>query len=155
VHSKYHYFWQRPFKFDKIGINSLIRTATAYIAILALPDTAKISVNKTSLRSYSSSLRLILIIQGASLVQEKITVVVDYLNEVKTRCTFNAAAEALGITPQALKKLLGDARPEVSWFVSPTSGEPMRYADSEKHPELYRTSRIITSSKVLKRNLDL
>jgi len=88
-------------------------------------------------------------------VQEKITVVVDYLNEVKTRCTFNAASEALGITPQALKKQLGDPRPEVSWFVSPTSGEPMRYEDSDKHPELYRTTRIITSASVLKRNLDL
>ena len=88
-------------------------------------------------------------------MQEKITVVVDYLNNVKTRCTFNAAAQALGITPQALKKQLGEPRPEVSWFVSPTSGEPLRYTDSEKHPELYRTSRIITSSEVLKRNLDL
>ena len=88
-------------------------------------------------------------------MQNKITMVVDYLNEVKTRCTFNAAAEAIGITSQALKKELGDPRPEVSWFVSPTSGEPMRYTDSEKHPELYRTARIITSAKVLKRNLEL
>jgi len=87
--------------------------------------------------------------------QDKINAVIDYLNEVKTRCTFNAAAEALGITPQALKKQLGESRPEVSWFVSPTSGEPMRHTDEEKHPELYRTSRIITSSKVLKRNLSL
>jgi len=89
------------------------------------------------------------------MVQEKITAVVDYLNKVKTRCTFNAAAEAIGITPQALKKQLGEPRPEVSWFVSPTSGEPLRYKDSEKHPELYRTSRIITSAKVLIRNLEL
>lgn len=88
-------------------------------------------------------------------MQDKIAVIVDYLNEVTTRCTFNAAAEAIGITPHALKKELGDPRPEVSWLVSPTSGEPMRYADDEKHPQLYRTSRIITSSKVLKRNLDL
>jgi hypothetical protein len=88
-------------------------------------------------------------------VQNKVSVIVDYINEVKTRCTFNAAAEALGITPQAFKKELGEARPEISWFVSPTSGEPMRYSDEEKHPELYRTTRIITSSKVLKRNLDL
>ena len=88
-------------------------------------------------------------------MQAKITLIVDYINEVKTRCTFNAAAEAVGITPQAFKKELGDARPEVSWFVSPTSGEPMRYSDEEKHPELYRTPRIINSSKVLKRNLDL
>ncbi len=88
-------------------------------------------------------------------MQNKVSVIVDYINEVKTRCTFNAAAEALGITPQALKKELGEARPEISWFVSPTSGEPMRYSDEEKHPELYRTTRIITSAKVLKRNLDL
>ena len=88
-------------------------------------------------------------------MEDKTIVVVDYLNEVKTRCTFNAAAEALGITSQALKKQLGEPRPEVSWFVSPTSGEPMRYTESEKHPELYRTKRIITSAKVLKRNLGL
>jgi hypothetical protein len=88
-------------------------------------------------------------------VQDKITLVTDYLNEVTTRCTFNAAAEAIGITPHALKKQLGEPRPEISWFVSPTSGEPMRYSDEEKHPKLYRTSRIITSSKVLKRNLGL
>jgi hypothetical protein len=88
-------------------------------------------------------------------VQNKVIVIIDYINEVKTRCTFNAAAEALGITPQAFKKHLGEPRPEVSWFVSPTSGEPMRYTDSEKHPDLYRTKRIITSSKVLKRNLGL
>jgi hypothetical protein len=88
-------------------------------------------------------------------MQGKVSSVVDYINEVKTRCTYNAAAEAIGITPQALKKQLGEARPEISWFVSPTSGEPMRYTDSEKHPELYRTTRIITSAQVLKRNLGL
>ena len=88
-------------------------------------------------------------------MQDKITVVVDYLNEVKTRCTFNAAAEAIGITSRALKTQLGKHRPEISWFVSPTSGEPIRYTDGEKHPELYRTTRIITSAKVLKRNLEL
>ena len=89
-------------------------------------------------------------------MSDNITMVVNYLNEVKTRCTFNAAAEALGITTHALKKQLGDPSPETSWFVSATSGEPLaRYKDSEKHPELYRTRRIITSSKVIKRNLGL
>lgn len=88
-------------------------------------------------------------------MQDKTKIVVDYINQVQTRCTFNAAAKALGITPQALKKQLGEPRPEISWFVSPTSGEPMRYTDSQKHPELYRISRIITSASVLTRNLDL
>ncbi len=88
-------------------------------------------------------------------MQDKIIIVRDYLNEVKTRCTYNAAAQALGITPTELKKLLGDRRPENSWFVNTGAGEPVGYADNEKHPELYRTKRIIKSAEVLTRNLDL
>ena len=88
-------------------------------------------------------------------MEEKITVVVDYLNEVTTRCTYNAAAKALGITPQALKKQLGDRQPEKSWLVSSGTGEPVGYSDEEKHPELHRTKRIITSAEVLTRNLNL
>jgi hypothetical protein len=88
-------------------------------------------------------------------MQDKITAVVDYLNEVKTRCTYDAAAKALGITPQALKKLLGERRPETSWLVNSGTEEPAGYTDKEKHPELFRTQRIIKSADVLKRNLDL
>ena len=86
---------------------------------------------------------------------ENITLVIDYINKVKTRCTYNAAAKALGITPQALKMQLGERRPEISWFVSSSSGEPLHYTDREKHPELYSTERIITLANVLIRNLDL
>ena len=88
-------------------------------------------------------------------MQNKVTVVVDYLNEVKTRCTYNAAANALGITAQALKKLLDDRRPENSWLVRSGTGDPEGYSDDDRHPELYRTKRIITSAEVLTRNLDL
>ncbi len=88
-------------------------------------------------------------------MQDKISVVVDYLNKVKTRCTYNAAAKALGITPQALRKQLGERRPEASWFVNVGTEEPAGYADEEKHPELHRTKRIIKSAEVLTRNLDL
>ena len=88
-------------------------------------------------------------------MQDKITLVIDYLNGVKTRCTYNAAAKALGITPQALKKLLGERRPEISWLVNSGTEEPAGYADHEKHPELHRTKRIIKSAEVLTRNLNL
>ena len=88
-------------------------------------------------------------------MQDKVTQVVDYLNEVKTRCTYNAAAKALGVTPPALKKLLGDRCPENSWFVSTGTGDPAGYTEEEKHPELYRTKRIITSAEVITRNLGL
>ena len=88
-------------------------------------------------------------------MQEKVTMIRDYLNKVKTRCTYNAAAEAIGVTPAAFKKLLGDRVPESSWFVNTGAGEPVGYSDEEKHPELYRTQRIIKSAEVLTRNLDL
>ncbi len=88
-------------------------------------------------------------------MQDKITIVIDYLNKVKTRCTYNAAAAALGITPHAVKKLLGERRPEISWFVNSGTGEPAGYTEKEKHPELYRTKRIIKSAEVLTRNLGL
>jgi hypothetical protein len=88
-------------------------------------------------------------------MQDKIIIVRDYLNQVKTRCTYNAAAQALGIKPAELKKLIGDRSPENSWFVNTGAGEPVGYAENEKHPELYRTKRIIKSAEVLTRNLDL
>jgi hypothetical protein len=86
---------------------------------------------------------------------DKIVIIRDYLNEVKTRCTYNAAAQALGIKPTEFKKLLGERTPENSWFVNTGAGEPVGYADEEKHAELYRTKRIIKSAEVLTRNLDL
>ena len=46
-------------------------------------------------------------------MEDKITLVLDYMNEVKTRCTYTAAAKALGITTTTLKKLLGERRPEI------------------------------------------
>jgi len=88
-------------------------------------------------------------------MQEKVTMIREYLNEVKTRCTYNAAAQALGIKPAEFKKLMGERGPENSWFVNTGAGEPVGYADEEKHPELYRTDRIIKSAEVLKRNLGL
>lgn len=86
---------------------------------------------------------------------DKIIIIRDYLNEIKTRCTYNAAAQSLGIKPAEFKKLLGERGPENSWFVNTGAGEPVGYADNEKHPELYRTKRIIKSAEVLIRNLDL
>ena len=89
------------------------------------------------------------------LMLDKVTIIREYLNEVKTRCTYSAAAKALKIKPTEFKKLLDVRSPENSWFVNTDAGEPVGYSDEEKHPELYRTKRIITNAEVLTRNLDL
>ena len=88
-------------------------------------------------------------------MEDKITLVLEYMNEVKTRCTYSAAAKALGITTPTLKKLLGERRPEISWFVGSETGEPAGYTGDQKHSDLYRTKRIIKSAEVLTRNLHL
>jgi hypothetical protein len=88
-------------------------------------------------------------------MEEKITLLLDYINEVKTRCTYNAAAKALGVTTPTFKKLIGERRPEISWFVGSETEEPAGYTDEQKHSELYRTKRIIKSAEVLTRNLHL
>ncbi|WP_193166209.1 hypothetical protein [Microbulbifer hainanensis] len=86
-------------------------------------------------------------------MEEKIQIIIEYLNKVKTRCTYGVVAEILGGNSQSVGLHLGERRPEVSWVVNANTGEPTDYKDSEKHPELYRTDRIIKSAEVLRRNL--
>jgi hypothetical protein len=86
-------------------------------------------------------------------MEEKIKLIVAYLNKVKTRCTYGAVAEILGIKSQAVGLHLGERRPEASWIVNAKTKDPTDYLESEKHPELYRTDRVITSAEVLRRNL--
>lgn len=86
-------------------------------------------------------------------MDEKIELIIKYLNKVKTRCTYGVVAEIIGTNSQSVGKYLGERRPEVSWVVNANTGDPTGYSDSEKHPELYRTDRIIESAEVLRRNL--
>ncbi len=86
-------------------------------------------------------------------MQRKIDKILEYLNHVKTRCTYGAVAKVLGTNSQSVGKYLGEKRPEASWVVNATTGEPTGYLETEKHPELYRTDRIIASHEVLLRNI--
>lgn len=86
-------------------------------------------------------------------MEDKVRIIIEYLNKVKTRCTYGVVAEILGVNSQSVGLHLGERRPEVSWVVNAKTGDPTDYIDSEKHPELYRTDRIIKSAEVLRRNL--
>ncbi len=86
-------------------------------------------------------------------MDDKLQKIIDYLNHVKTRCTDGTIAEVLGVNSQSVGMMPGQRRPEVSWVVNAKTGHSTDYLDSEKHPDLYRTERIITSASVLRRNL--
>ena len=88
-------------------------------------------------------------------MQDKVNKILDYLNQTKTRCTYGAVADVLGINSQSVGQQLGKRRPEASWVVNSKTGDPTDYSDDEKHPELYRTDRVIRSAEVLRRNLDI
>lgn len=82
-----------------------------------------------------------------------ISQILDYLNNNKIRATKKAVADACGITVRGLTSLMGDRRPEASWVVSTATGNPTGYQPEQLHPDLYRSSRIITSAEVFRRNL--
>jgi hypothetical protein len=86
---------------------------------------------------------------------ETIAVILQYLNKVKTRCTYGVIAQIIGVNTQSVGRLLGERRPEASWVVSEKTKEPTGYLDEEKHPDLYRTKRIIKSAEVIRRNLGI
>ncbi len=81
--------------------------------------------------------------------------VINYLNENKIRATKSAVADACGVTVRGLTSLMGERRPEASWVVSNATGNPTGYQPEEQHAELYRSTRIITSAEVFRRNLSV
>tara|TARA_R110002073_G_scaffold3998_4_gene26939 strand:- start:968 stop:1240 length:273 start_codon:yes stop_codon:yes gene_type:complete len=85
--------------------------------------------------------------------EQTLNQILDYLNKVKTRTTYGVVAELLGVIPQSVGQHLGEKRPEVSWVVNGTTKEPTGYSEAEKHPDLYRTDRVIESAEVIRRNL--
>jgi alkylated DNA nucleotide flippase Atl1 len=81
--------------------------------------------------------------------------ILQYLNKVRTRTTYGVVAKLLGVNPRSVGQLLGERRPDASWVVNSTTGNPTDYSEEEKHPDLYRTDRIITSAEVISRNLNV
>jgi len=86
---------------------------------------------------------------------ELIAAILEYLNEARIRTTYGVVAKILGVNPRSVGQLLGERRPEASWVVNTKTKDPTDYTEDEKHPDLYRTDRIITSAEVIKRNINL
>ncbi len=74
-----------------------------------------------------------------------------YLNRARVRCTYGAAADVMGVFVRSMGRHLGDPRPEASWVVRKSTGDPTDYAKHNKHQDLYRTSHIITTGEELLR----
>lgn len=77
-----------------------------------------------------------------------IQTILECLNTARVRATYGAVGEVLGVRPQVVPRLLGTRRPEASWVVNGTTGEPTGYAPEEADPRLPGTHVIRTGDEL-------
>ena len=77
--------------------------------------------------------------------------ILDYLNRAQVRCTYEAAAEVMGVPKQSMGRYLGDKGWRASWVVAKQTGEPTGYSDKDKHPQLHRWKHVVTTGEELVR----
>ena len=80
-----------------------------------------------------------------------IETILGYLNAVPVRATYGAVADVLGVRPQVVPRLLGPRRPEASWVVNGSTGEPTGYAPDEVDPRLPGTDVVRTGDELRRR----
>jgi alkylated DNA nucleotide flippase Atl1 len=83
----------------------------------------------------------------------RVMAVVDFLNRVKIRATYGAVGHSVGVLARSVGGMLGERSPRASWVVRKDTGEPTGYSSNQKHPDLYRTSEIITEGSELTRRM--
>ena len=82
-----------------------------------------------------------------------IETILAYLNAVPVRATYGAVGDVLGVRPQVVPRLLGARRPEASWIVNGSTGEPTGYTPEQVDPRLAGTH-VIRSGDELRRCLE-
>ena len=82
-----------------------------------------------------------------------IETILEYLNAVPVRATYGAVGDVLGVRPQVVPRLLGTPRPEASWIVNGSTGEPTGYSPEQVDPRLAGTP-VIRSGDELRRGLE-
>ena len=73
------------------------------------------------------------------------------LESQRIRATYGVVGEVIGRPAQSVGAALGTRRQRASWVVNARTREPTDYDPSEKHPDLYHTSRIIRTADELRR----
>ncbi len=68
--------------------------------------------------------------------------ILQYLETYRTRATYGAVGELLGIPAIGVASRLGDIRPRASWVVSAKTGLPSGYPAEQCHSELLSNNRI-------------
>ena len=76
--------------------------------------------------------------------------ILDCLNRERIRATYRAVGDVIGIPAIGVGAALGKRSQRASWVVNARTRKPTGYNDQQKHPDLRRTSRIITTGDELR-----
>lgn len=76
------------------------------------------------------------------------------LNKNKIRATYGAIGQALGVPAIAVGRILGSKRPEASWVVSASTGQPSGYSANEIHTDLLAKDKVIKTGSELQSMLE-
>ena len=80
----------------------------------------------------------------------------EFLEQHRTRATYQAVGEAVGISARAVNSnVLGARTPLASWIVNAKTERPTGYKAEEQHLDLYKNSRIIRSGAELMRLMNM
>jgi hypothetical protein len=77
----------------------------------------------------------------------------EFLNETRSRATYDAVGQAIGVSSRSVAELLGGRRPSASWVVAKRTGEPTGYGPNETHPDLKINAEVIQTSEELIRRM--
>ena len=76
--------------------------------------------------------------------------IIACLNVHRTRATYGAVAQLLGLPTLAINhQLLGQPRPEASWIVGQDDGQPSGYSKDNIHPDLPGSPLVTTADELL------
>jgi alkylated DNA nucleotide flippase Atl1 len=81
--------------------------------------------------------------------------ILEFLNDARTRATYGAVAQVLGVPPRSIGAMLGARRPEASWVVNAETELPTDYEQSDWHDDLLASSDVIRTGHELTLKLTL
>ena len=83
------------------------------------------------------------------MIEQKVAAILVALNEQKSRATYSAVGELIGVHPKNVDDFLGERRPYASWVVSRRIHMPSYYLPAQRHPELESKQHVIDSGAEL------
>ena len=76
--------------------------------------------------------------------------ILDCLNRKRVRATYQAVGDVIGVFQRNVARCLGEHSQRASWVVAKKTGLPTNYSDNDRHPDLMKSPRVISTGQELR-----